>query len=237
MTAALPTRQIARKAAAMYRPSGRFAYHFANGKLSTDPVFTGIFLRKLIPDRAHILDLGCGQGLLAAWLLAAQEYRQSMAWDSGWPEPPRAWTYHGIELMPRDVERAHRALGPRVRIELGDIRTANLSAANIVIILDVLHYVDLASQEVILERVKAALSPDGTLILRIGDAGAGMPFSISNWVDRTMLLMRGHGLVQLNGRRVEDWVVVLKRLGFEVTAIPMSEKTPFANVLLVARVA
>lgn len=237
MMAGLPTRQIAHTAASMYRSSGRFAYHFAKGKLSGDPVFPGILLRGLIPDRARILDLGCGQALLAAWLLAAQEYRQSKAWHATWPEPPREWTYHGIELMPRAVARAHQALYSRARIELGDIRSASLSEADVIIILDVLHYIDMASQESFLERVRVALSPTGTLILRIGDAAAGMPFCISNWVDRTVLLMRGHAWVRLNGRCLGDWMDLLKRLGLNVTAIPMSENTPFANVLLVARAA
>jgi predicted TPR repeat methyltransferase len=230
-------RQLVRTAASMYRSSGRFAYHFAKGKLAKDPVFTRILLRELIPSRARILDLGCGQGLLAAWLLAAQECRQSSAWCSNWPEPPRDWIFHGIELAPRDVDRARRALRSHAHIELGDIRSANFLEADVVVMLDVLHYMDTASQEAVLERATAALSRTGSLILRIGDAGAGLPFRISNWIDHMALLLRGHGWVRLNCRSVRGWTDVLKRLGLETIAISMSEKAPFANVLLVARAA
>lgn len=56
---------------------GRFAYHFARGKLGGDPVFLALLERGLLSDRARILDLGCGQGLLAAWLLAARRQFES----------------------------------------------------------------------------------------------------------------------------------------------------------------
>ena len=56
-----------------YRAAGRFAYPFARGKLGADAVFCGRQQRGLVPRNARIPDLGCGQGLLAAWLLAARQ--------------------------------------------------------------------------------------------------------------------------------------------------------------------
>ncbi|MGI4846902.1 MAG: methyltransferase domain-containing protein [Janthinobacterium lividum] len=58
-------------AAAPYRQAGRFAWHFARGKLAGDPVFAALLEHGLLCGRARILDIGCGQGLLAALLLAA----------------------------------------------------------------------------------------------------------------------------------------------------------------------
>jgi 2-polyprenyl-3-methyl-5-hydroxy-6-metoxy-1,4-benzoquinol methylase len=55
-----------------YRSVGRFAYYFARGKLRTDPVYRAILEFGLLRGRARVLDLGCGQGLLAAWLRAAE---------------------------------------------------------------------------------------------------------------------------------------------------------------------
>ena len=64
-------RELVNSASEPYRACGRFAYHFARGKLARDPVFAAILSRGLLSGRTRILDLGCGQGLLAAWLLAA----------------------------------------------------------------------------------------------------------------------------------------------------------------------
>jgi SAM-dependent methyltransferase len=68
-TSAAFTRALLDGASAPYRSAGRFAWYFARGKLNGDPAFLGLLERGLIPDDARILDLGCGQGLLAAWLL------------------------------------------------------------------------------------------------------------------------------------------------------------------------
>jgi len=212
--------RLVRSASEPYRAAGRFAWHFARGKLGGDPAFRHFLEARLIPENARVLDLGCGQGLLAALLGAAGA---------------RIAGYRGIELMPRDVARARLALGPDCGVVQGDIRTAEFGAADAVVILDVLHYMPLADQDGVLTRVRAALSPGGVLLLRVGDAAAGLPFHLSNWVDRTVALARGHGATRLHCRSVAQWRRALEALDLTVRAEPMSRGTPFANVLLVAR--
>jgi hypothetical protein len=95
-----------------YRSAGRFAYHFARGKLKRDPVYAAILSMGLLQGRSRILDLGCGQGLLAAWLHAAQRCQAGGSWPESWPAAPTSVSTLGIELMPRDVQRARCALGP-----------------------------------------------------------------------------------------------------------------------------
>lgn len=226
---------MAAQAAERYRPAGRFAYYFARGKLGGDPVFTALLARGLVPDGARLLDLGCGQGLLAAWLDAARASHQAGNWPQTWPAPPRLRAFRGIELMPRDVERARRALGALAQIECADIRNAEYGAANVVIILDVLHYMNAASQEQVLRRVRSAIGASGVLLLRVGDAAGGWRFRASRWVDAAVLRARAHRQVQLYCRPLPAWSATLSACGFSVQAIPMSEGTPFANVLLVAK--
>ena len=99
-------------ASAYYRRAGHFAWHFARGKLKGDPVFRAILEHGLLADRARLLDLGAGQGLLAAWLLAArscQASEQDGAWPAHWPAPPELQTYLGIEINAQEVRRAQRA--------------------------------------------------------------------------------------------------------------------------------
>lgn len=229
------------QATAPYRPLGQFAWRFARGKLGGDPAFAGLLQRGLIPANARLLDIGCGQGLLASLLgsLTGQSPAER-AWPHGWAAPPSGVRVHGIELMPRDVARAQTALahlGERARFTLGNMCSTAFSAAEVAVILDVLHYVDYDAQEDVLRRVQAALTPGGTLLLRVGDAAAGLPFRISNWVDAAVTFVRGHRLSRLYCRSLEDWRAVLRQLGFAVEAIPMHQGTPFANILLVARLA
>jgi SAM-dependent methyltransferase len=234
MQASALQQRLIERAAGLYRCCGRSAYYFARGKLAGDPVFTTLLADGLIPDHARVLDLGSGQGLLAAWLLAAET-----AWQSGercleWPPPPASWSFRGIELMPRAVANARRALGAHAVTDIGDIRSAVFGAADVIVLLDVLHYVDRGSQDAILARARAALPASGRLLLRIGDAGAGLAFHLSTWVDRLVLLAKGRGWVPLSCRSLRGWTEALEQLGFAVDARPMSARTPFANVLLVA---
>jgi SAM-dependent methyltransferase len=217
-----------------YRRAGRFAYHFARGKLGSDPMFLAILARGLLTGRARILDLGCGQGLLAAWLSAARHSFDAGQWPAGWPSAPHATSTRGIELMASDVERARSALGASCNIEQGDIRTAEFGSADAVVILDVLHYMDEPAQQQILQRVRAALPSGGLLLLRVGDADGGWRFRYTQWVDKVVMLIRGHSVVTTHCRGIVQWQNVLQDCGFEVQASPMSQGTPFANVLLIA---
>ena len=230
-------RRLIDHAAAPYRAAGRFAWHFARGKLGGDPVFAGLLEHALIPDQARILDIGCGQGLLTSWLRSAKALHDEGLWPAQFPAPPNPHVIHGIEIMPRDVARARSALGSGATFTQGDMCKVDFGNANVVVILDVLHYVNIVAQDEVLKKVRDALAPDGTLILRIGDAGAGLPFKFSNWVDQTVFFARGHGLIDLHCRPLAVWCSALADLGFTVTTLPMNKGTPFANMLLVAKLA
>jgi cyclopropane fatty-acyl-phospholipid synthase-like methyltransferase len=216
-----------------YRSAGRFAYNFARGKLSGDPVFRAMLERGLLLGRGHILDLGCGQGLLASWLRAALLCHQSGIWPQGWPPAPTPRSTRGIELMVRDVERARAALGPACEVSQGDIRSADFGTTDAVVILDVLHYMTKEEQLQLLKRVRAALPARGLLLMRIGDADGGLRFRYSQWVDKLVMLFRGHSSVATHCRSAAQWRELLHECGFEVQATPMSEGTRFANVLLI----
>jgi SAM-dependent methyltransferase len=238
------TAPLVEAASGYFRPAGRFAWHFARGKLRGDPVFVAILERGLLAGATRILDLGCGQGLHVAWLLAARAmYEDSTAgWPAAWPPPPRLLYYSGIEIQPREVARARIAFARRgagaqvqVSIEQADIARAAFAAADAILIMDVLHYLDRAAQERVLERVRAALLPAGRLLLRVGDAAAGLPFAASRVVDTAVALARRRRLLHLECRPLREWLVLLARVGLHAEALPMSAGTPFANHLLVAR--
>ena len=225
------------RASEPYRGAGRFAWHFARGKLGRDPVFRHLLASGLVPQGARVLDIGCGQGLLASLLRAGAAMRAAGEWPRAWPPAPAASQVTGIELMPRDVARARAALGEdgSTRFVCGDMRSEAFPACDTVVILDVLHYISHAEQDAVLRRARDALAPGGVLLLRVGDAGAGRGYAISQWVDRMVTRVRGHAVAPVHGRALPDWIAQLRRLGLQVEPRPMSQGTPFANVLLVAR--
>lgn len=235
-------RTLAREAAAGYPPRERFARRFAEGKLCGDPAFAHLLGSGLFRDGARVLDIGCGQGLVYAILAAAAARAAKGEWPPGRVAPPRIARYTGIDLMPRDAGLGRAvashfagAAGAAASFVAADMRDAEYPHADVVVILDVLHYVPYEAQEAILGRVRAALAPRGTLVLRVGDEAPTLRFRYTVLVDRVVMALRGHRLSRLWCRPAARWRELLERLGFEVEAVPMSAGTPFANVLLVAR--
>ncbi len=228
-------KELVESAAAPYRAAGRYAWHFARGKLGGDPVFAALLREGLLPAEADILDLGSGQGLLAAWLSAASRAHRTGDWPPDWAAPPRLIGYRGIELNRKDVARAQAALPSIARIEQGDIREADFGRANAVVILDVLHYLTPADQGAVLARVRDCLDPGGILLLRVADARAGLRFRITRGVDSVVAWLRGQRWGRTHCRPLTEWQGVLRSLGLAPRTHPMSAGTPFANHLLVAR--
>lgn len=234
-----------------YRTAGHFARHFARGKLDGDAVFGTLLQRGLIADGARIVDLGCGQGLLAAWLFAALAAWDRHDWPAGWPTPSRPASFYGIDRSRADIARAHAAFGDAARFSCSDLRDATpLPACDVVVLLDVLHYLDPAAQDAVLGRVRDALALDGVLILRVGDAALRRRSQLANLVDLTVCALRGNPLPRLYRRPLPDWQAKLGDLGFMVEIVPLpgagvegakrvscssQRSSRFANVLLAAR--
>ncbi|MBL0917730.1 MAG: class I SAM-dependent methyltransferase [Hydrogenophaga sp.] len=231
--------ELVNLASERYRSSGRFAYHYARGKLGHDTIFHDILRRGLLSHAPRVLDLGSGQGSLFSWLLGAQQLAAQGRWPVGWAAPPQPGALRGVELMASDVDRARQAFGadhPVVRIELGDMTQADLGQPDAVTILDALHYVSVPQQRALLARIRDALPRGGVFLTRIGDASAGWRYHVCNGVDRVVTFARGHRLPRMYARPLAEWRADLEALGFEVDSRDMSGNKPFANVMLYCRV-
>jgi cyclopropane fatty-acyl-phospholipid synthase-like methyltransferase len=229
-------------AAQPYVKAGKFAWHWAKGKLGGDPAFAHILRMGLIKDNDKVLDIGCGQGLFTSCIWAAEQQQAQGKWFRSWQPAPKNVSIHGIELMQSDVNRANEALKHLLHVasfECEDMCKADFKPCNVVVILDVLHYVDYDNQNDVLKRIATALrqganaNSKGMLLLRVGDASAGLPFKISNWVDHVVTFVRGHRLPRLYCRSVSDWTQALTTIGFRVQPMAMHEGTPFANIMLI----
>jgi len=234
LKARAPLGTLVDAASAPYRSVDRFAYYHARGKFNGDPAFEGMLRGGWFAQARTILDLGCGQGLLASWLLSAGSHGTRGEWPADWPPAPHPETIRGIEMREQAVRRARHALAGRAEFLQGDIAQTEFGAADAVVIMDVLHYIDYRAQKSILERAHAALAGGGVLILREADAASGIRFMIGKWVDATVVLAQQWRAPRLYFRSAGEWLSLLKASGFTTETVPMSAGTPFANVMLIA---
>lgn len=225
-------RQLSRRAAGYYAQADRFARYFAAGKLAADPAFPALLNERLIPHGARILDLGCGQGLLSAWLAAANEQHASGAWPAELATPPRGTQTYGLDLSPANIQRAQTALSSYGVFVAKDICSAHFPPSDVCVMLDVLHYVRPDAQEQILQRVAQSLSANGRLILRVADARGGWRYRYSCFIDQCVVFLRSGHWTPLYGRSTEDWQSLLEKIGFKTKSIPLGAQNALVNVLL-----
>ena len=111
---------------------------------------------KLIPAKASILDLGCGYGFLSYMLQFMSDERIITGVD--YDEDKIATANHGY--LKTD----------RLKFYCADVTTFPLEMYNVIIISDVLHYLQPSAQEILLINCFEALNAGGILIIRDGNA-------------------------------------------------------------------
>ena len=148
--------------------------------------------------------------------------------DPGRPSDPAAALH---PCPPADPPR----LPLRAEVLHADLREAELPPAGVVTLFDVLHYLPAAAQEELLDRVAACLEPGGILLIREADADAGGAFWRTRAAERLCAILEGDLRQRFHYRSRADWQRLLAERGFQVEAVPMSQGTPYANVLIEAR--
>jgi SAM-dependent methyltransferase/uncharacterized protein (DUF2062 family) len=225
---------LVRRASDRYLDTGITAWEFARGKLSGDPVYAAALTTELSAATGTLLDLGCGQGLMLALVAEAQQTAAQGAWDTARPDPPRFTRLVGVETRPRIAAMAARALEHEADIVSGDARVAGLPSCDVALLFDVLHMMPDVDQRSLLRAVHRALAPGGRLLVREADASAGWRFAMVRTGNALKAVLTGHWRQRFAYRAAAQWRALLQEEGFTPHVQPMSDGTPFANVLLVA---
>lgn len=106
---------------------------------------------KFAPKKGSIVDLGCGEGIIARHL-AKIRTRQIQGIDS-------------------DQSRLPKSQQSNLNFQKGDITNVNLRQLDAVILSDVLHHINYQEQENLLKKIFQALNKNGVLIIKEIDSG------------------------------------------------------------------
>ncbi len=145
-------------------PRGDRAYVAA--KLASDPVVRQV--AGLGGAFGEVLDVATGRGQLALFLV----------------ELGAASSFRGFDWDERKVELLRHAAGGAGEASVGDVTSAELGAADTVLLVDVLHYLPGEAQRALLRRAAAALRPGGRLLVRELDPNRGLASRVALWAER-----------------------------------------------------
>ena len=216
--------RIVRETSRRYLGSGVLQWEFAHGKLTHDPLYEAIETRLDGLRAGTVLDLGCGRGIALALLDTA--LRTGRDRNGGGPIELR-----GVDRNPGAVQVARAALGDRAHLEVADLATFDPPGADVVLLLDVLHYMAAEEQVRLVARAARALRPGGRLLLREPDASDGLRFQFTRAAERLNAVARAEWSQRFHYRSEGGWLALLRGQGLAVTVSPASRGTPFSNLL------
>jgi 2-polyprenyl-3-methyl-5-hydroxy-6-metoxy-1,4-benzoquinol methylase len=196
----------------------RSVHYYVGSKLRSDPAVRAI---AELGDLGEVLDIGCGRGQLALFLLEAGLARR----------------VHAFDRDERKIAFARRAAeGLAASFEASDICTAPAASADTVLLVDVLHYMSVESQDELIRAAAACLRPGGRLVVREATTSLGWRSAVTLAAESVAKLVRLNLGERIAIRDVHREIVpALEAMDLACTVEPCWRGTPFANVLLVAR--
>lgn len=170
----------------------------------------------LLPTQGVILEIGCGAGLVTAYLAQTAPAR----------------TLIGIDPHPTQIQRAERLardLGlTQNRYVLGDVRSAELpTEVAAIYAIDALRHVPAEAHEEVLTRLAARLQRGGSLVIKELTTASLLGTRVAELVDwtvhKTLTGFLGESArpsrdMPPQYRHHEDWLAMLRRLGLRARA-------------------
>ncbi len=206
-------------AAQRYRRTPRRFRYYALLKYRLDPCYRALCAR--IPVGAHVVDLGCGLGMLAVALAELGGARRTLGvdWDG---EKIAAGQQAAADL-------------PAVTLQRGDLRQHELPPCDVITLVDVLHYYEPAVQTQVLQRAAAALRPGGQLLIRETDPERRGAVRLTRFIERLMVRLGWNRGPNVHYRPLPELHAELRELGLFISQLELAGATHPGNVLICAR--
>ena len=180
-----------------YRHLPGYPRVFARCKMMIDPMFAE--LDKYIQNPRRIIDIGCGYGIPATWLLEIY---------------PQAQVY-GLEPDEERVMIANRVIGERGSIQAGRAPDLPEVEGNVdyILMLDMLHLINDDELQTVLQRIYEKLETGGILLIR-ATVPSGRKVPWKRWIEATRVKITG---MQEQFRQEFEIAAAMTKTGFTVS--------------------
>jgi uncharacterized protein (DUF2062 family)/SAM-dependent methyltransferase len=201
----------------LFDTSPRFARGFVRWKLRLDKIFGFLFVEDLHGGPA--VDLGCGYGIALA-----------MA----------AFRHPGLPLIGCDLDRdrvrvANQALSSlNAQLSVHDMRSFRFPDAGLIMMIDVLQYLNREEQVGLLERCCSALQPHGKLIFRVPAKDSGLLSRLTMAFDKIIFRSTGNRM-QPTVLLSEEYEKILQDANMLIHKRRMTNRLPLAHILFTAK--
>jgi hypothetical protein len=192
---------------------------YVRGTLAWDTVFP-LARREIVTRQQPVVDIGCGIGLLGISMRAA-----------GIP-----LRFRGTDIVPWKVNKAKDAVRyygfEDIGFDVVDALSTQIPPGATVCMVDVLHYLDPASQLAMLGRLADAVDSGSLVLLRTGLRGTGWRYLATMleelWTRATGWIRGG----KINFPTRGELLRVFEERGLQAEISPLWGRTPFASHLL-----
>lgn len=206
--------QDARRKAINLYAGGAWEKFLSNFKFWEEPYEV---VEKIVPLSGTITDLGCGEGLLSNYLALASPKRKVI----------------GFELISERLARAKKRI-KNAFFNVGDIVKVSYPASDTIVLFHVLHHLaSYDTQEVVLKKAKKSLKKNGKLIIVEVHVKPTIKYLAASFADHFLVpwVFEKRFFTRAYFRKEEEWITLLKKMGFKVKATQESSGRPFPNII------
>lgn len=174
-------------------------------------------VEKMLPESGVIVELGCGEGLLANYLAISEPERYVI----------------GYEIVPERLALAKKGI-KNTKYYVGDIVDVAFPKADVFVLFHVLHHLlSYEAQEEVLKKVKKSLNTGGKLVIVEVYVEPSIKY-LAAWIADHFLVpwvfeKRFHTNAYF--RRKKSWLNLLERLGYNVKVTLAVKGRPFPNII------
>ena len=206
-----------REAAARYRPWPSL-YYYAIGKIALDPAYPVV--ASILRGSQHpLLDLGCGMGLLAAYLRATGHRAPIL----------------GLDVDQRKIDVAQQVLaGASEKFRARDAMNFPEHSGDLVM-LDVLHYFNDKDQQRLLKKIAASIAPRGIALIRLALNESNWRFAATKFEEWFVHFSRWIPTCGWNFPMRAEVLKPFDQEGLDCDVRPMWGLTPFNSHLFTIR--